>query len=271
MKLDIIIPSFRDARIIRTIASIRANTFYPQTRLLIIDGGSDEPLLAEIGQELRTSDILISEPDKGIFDALNKGLDHCTSDFIYWLGSDDFINPDFDFQVALDQFEDDQVVGVVGKTYYFDEGGITRPLYYREYTLNSYKNGRHIPHFSSIWKRDFIGELRFDLQYWISSDYDFFFRLFERLKDRRVIALEDVLVYMQEGGNSSRDVKRQLEGVQQLREIHQKHTNFIGGIKFVLLRYMIKIKLKVGFKLQGKAPIIDHLSKIALSRHSQRP
>ena len=88
-RLDIIVPSFKDPRILVTIASIRRFDDDDLTRIIIVDGGSDEELLGKIKALLNSDDILIAEPDKGIFDALNKGLRACTSEFVGWLGSDD--------------------------------------------------------------------------------------------------------------------------------------------------------------------------------------
>lgn len=258
--LDVIIPSFKDDRIIRTISSLKVNNFYSSMRLIIIDGDSGEEFINQLQKQIRADDILISERDKGIFDALNKGLDLATNEYIYWLGSDDFVSPSFDFEKSLENAAIGNDPGFVARTHYFNNKGVTRPLYYNRITLSDYKRGVHVPHFSSVWKREIIGELRFVLEYKIASDYDFFFRLLA--KCQKVSVLNENLVYMQEGGNSSRGFRQRLKGTKELFNIHRSHTNTLSGIYFVFRRYYLKITLKIRKKDLSGVDIIEDLSAI---------
>src|ERR1700722_18695786 len=88
-RLSIILPSYNDARVERAIRSIRCFDDAQIVRIILIDGGSNRETLELIRRSLTPADVLVSEPDKGIFDALNKGLDLCETQFIGWLGSDD--------------------------------------------------------------------------------------------------------------------------------------------------------------------------------------
>lgn len=72
--LSIIIPSFNDLRILRAIESVRRFDDVGQASIVVVDGGSKPEVVAKIAEYLTADDILISEPDKGIFDALNKVL-----------------------------------------------------------------------------------------------------------------------------------------------------------------------------------------------------
>ena len=108
--IDVIIPSFNDKRIINTIKTIKnfevlnnINIF----KLIIIDGGSDFILTTLIKNNISTNDLLLIERDNGIFDALNKGLNAATNDFIWWIGSDDLLNiniPNYYFEFFLLMF-----------------------------------------------------------------------------------------------------------------------------------------------------------------------
>ncbi len=266
--IDVIIPSFKDKRIIRSILSIKASESADQFRIIIVDGGSGQEFVDEIKPYLRENDILNSEPDKGIFDALNRGLDLATSEYIFWIGSDDFINPSFDFVSALEALEQSDVAGIVGRTHYFNPTGLTRPLYYKKISLSTYKRGVHVPHFSSIWKKEAIGELRFDLKYRIASDYDYFFLLLKQIGNDRVITIDESLTYMQEGGNSSRSIPQRLKGTKELFRIHVSHTNVVMGVFFVIARYWLKISLKLRNRKFRDTHIVGDLSDVLLKTGS---
>ncbi len=91
-RLSIIIPSFQDARILNTIRSVQRFDDLGCVEIIVVDGGSDGALLARCKALLTDKDTLISEPDKGIFDAFNKGLRVVAGDCIGWLGSDDIFS-----------------------------------------------------------------------------------------------------------------------------------------------------------------------------------
>lgn len=88
-RLSIIIPSYNDPRIVEAMRSVRRFDDTGCVRLIVIDGASKQAVKDLITPLLGPDDLFMSEPDRGIFDALNKGLDHCTTEFIGWLGSDD--------------------------------------------------------------------------------------------------------------------------------------------------------------------------------------
>ena len=90
--LTIIVASYNDPRIVRTIKSIRDFDDNNKVSILVVDGGSDSAIVELISSNLTDIDLLISEPDQGVFDALNKGLDACSSEYIGWLGADDFFS-----------------------------------------------------------------------------------------------------------------------------------------------------------------------------------
>ena len=72
--ISIILPSFNDHRILRSIKSIINFDDTNEVEIVLIDGGSKESLKNNIKRNLRESDQFIYEKDDGIFDAINKGL-----------------------------------------------------------------------------------------------------------------------------------------------------------------------------------------------------
>ena len=90
MNVSVVTVSYNSASTIRdTIESVLAQD-YTDIEYLVIDGGSDDrtvDIVSEYGDRI---DVLVSEPDKGIYDAMNKGIRNSTGDLIGMLNSDDF-------------------------------------------------------------------------------------------------------------------------------------------------------------------------------------
>lgn len=89
LKLSIIIPSYNQGRYIEeTILSI-INQNYPDKELIIIDGGSSDNSVDIIKKYEKHISYWVSEADEGQSDAINKGLNHATGDFVAWMNADD--------------------------------------------------------------------------------------------------------------------------------------------------------------------------------------
>jgi len=242
MYIDIIIPTLNDFRISRTFSSIKKNNLYHKLKLIIIDGGSSDKYITLLNSNLRQQDTLISENDNGIFDALNKGILNSTSDIVYWLGSDDFINPDFDFQQVFDFYKKDKNLALLSyRTIYFKNNKITRNIEFNNPTLSKYIYGNHFPHFSTFIRGSLCRKFQFNLEYKIASDYDFFFYF---LKNKfKCLSFPKTLVYVEEGGNSNFLPNNLVE----LFKILKKHTNFIIAFIGITLRYFFKIISKISY------------------------
>ena len=92
-KISIVMPSYNQAKFIeRSILSV-LNQNYPNTELIIVDGGSKDGTDKIIKKYQDFISLWISEKDQGQSDALNKGFKHCTGEIYGWLNSDDIYLP----------------------------------------------------------------------------------------------------------------------------------------------------------------------------------
>ncbi|MDU8914003.1 glycosyltransferase [Aestuariicoccus sp. MJ-SS9] len=78
----------------RCIDSVRAQT-YPNVEYIVVDGNSPQETLDILRANEDFIDYYVSEPDKGIYSAMNKGIELARGDYICLLNSDDFYDPDF--------------------------------------------------------------------------------------------------------------------------------------------------------------------------------
>jgi glycosyltransferase involved in cell wall biosynthesis len=87
--LSIIIPSFRQEQELRgALESIQAQSFR-DFEILIMDGGSGDSVKRVVDEFTQLPIHYISEPDNGIYDAMNKGIDQSTGKYLYFIGCDD--------------------------------------------------------------------------------------------------------------------------------------------------------------------------------------
>ena len=94
LKISIITVSYNAAATIeRTILSVIRQT-YPHMEYIVIDGGSTDGTVDIIRKYEDQIAYWVSEPDQGIYDAMNKGIRRATGDYIYFLGADDWLRDD---------------------------------------------------------------------------------------------------------------------------------------------------------------------------------
>ena len=89
-KVSIIVPSFNQGGCIEKLIRSVIIQNYPNKELIIIDGGSTDQALDVIKKYENFIAYWISETDQGIFDAMNKGIQKSTGDWLYFIGCDDY-------------------------------------------------------------------------------------------------------------------------------------------------------------------------------------
>jgi glycosyltransferase len=211
MKISVVMVSYDSAATIGlAIESFLAQT-HPDKELIIVDGASRDRTL-EIIDAFRGPDIVVvSEPDRGIYDAMNKGLDRFTGDAVGFLNSDNR----FSDQGALAAIADglarsDIVYGDLDFVKDHASREVTRRWRSTPYRRGSFRRGWMPPHPTVYCTRRVIERVgKFDLAYEIASDYDYMLRAFE-LSDFSARPLDRVLVDMLQGGRSTAGIRSYL-------------------------------------------------------------
>ena len=95
----------------KTIESVISQTFFSHIHYIIIDGGSTDgskELIESVSDKLY---YWVSEPDTGIYNAMNKGLEHCDGDYVLFLNSADILSSDDVIEKVLPELDCDIVYG----------------------------------------------------------------------------------------------------------------------------------------------------------------
>jgi len=222
--------------------SVYAQT-YQDLEHIIQDGGSTDGTLDAIEASSVPQTLLVSEPDHGIYDAINRGIARARGDVIGLMHSDDvFAAPDVLSKVAA-CFQDDTVDGVYGDLTYVaahDPGRVIRYWKSGEYTPAKLARGWMPPHPTLYLRREVFERWGlYDRSFQIAADYDAMLRYL--CKGQVQLAyIPEVLVAMRVGGESNKSFGRI---VQKSREDYRAIcTNGVGGVSTLFMKNASKIK-----------------------------
>lgn len=243
MKISIVTATYNSAKTIQhTIDSLLSQS-YTDWEHIIIDGASGDDTLTIVRQnEPQYANRLryISEKDDGIYNAINKGIDMATGDVIGILNSDDILADNDVLQQIADTFEKTQAQVVYGDLVYCKGDTIVRYWKSNAFNYKQLKFGWMPAHPTFYCRREIYDTLgHYDEHLHISADYDFMLRTLTH--NYRAVYLPKVLVKMQMGGISNRDLKsmriKRSEDVYALRHNHIGYgwlTIFVKNIRKIM-------------------------------------
>ena len=207
MKTSIITVCYNSAStIINTLHSV-AQQSNSNIEHVVIDGGSKDGTVDLVRQHGTHVSTLVSEPDRGIYDAMNKGLRASSGDLICFLNADDRYSHTEVLASVSQQMEHENLDALLGDVAFFHADAPDRMV--RRYRSARFKPERlgwgWMPSHPALFVRravfDRVGPFRTDLK--IAGDYDWVVRAF-KAADLRYQYRSEVLVHMQIGGISTR-------------------------------------------------------------------
>jgi glycosyltransferase involved in cell wall biosynthesis len=208
MKISVVTVCFNSAATIgRTLESFFAQT-HANKELVIIDGGSRDDTLEVVRAFPTESVLVISEPDRGIYDAMNKGLACFTGDAVGFLNSDDrFKDADALGSIAETLAQYDIAYGDLDFVRCHETRKVVRRWRTKPWQKGAFRHGWMPAHPTFYCRREVIEAVGFfDLRYRVAADYDHMLRAME-LHDFRAASTGRVLVDMLQGGESTSGLK----------------------------------------------------------------
>ena len=194
----------------RTLDSIRNQT-YPHIEHLIVDGASKDDTFRIAQQYKATSPhevIIQSEPDKGLYDAMNKGLQKASGDYIVFLNAGDSLYAPDTIQTVVQCAEGGAAV-IYGDTAITDGDG--RFLHLRRHrppkvlTWRSFKKGMLVCHQAFYARLDIASQFPYDLKYRHSADVDWCIRVMKEAEHRGLplVNANVIVANFEEGGDTT--------------------------------------------------------------------
>ena len=199
---------FNDVRVARALDSILSQRHGHELELIVIDAGSNHGTLEVLEAYRDRISTLVSEPDKGIYDGMNKGIARATGDIIGILNADDRYFDNSVIASVAEAFHDDGVDACYGDMVYTDSSD--KVVRYWKTGPGSWLKwyfGWMPPHPTFFVKRNVYERFGvFDLRYSIASDYELMLRLLLKYRVNAAY-IERVLVKMTPGGTSNSSLK----------------------------------------------------------------
>lgn len=239
----------------RTFRSVEAQA-YPRIEHLIVDGGSTDHTLSIVRQYVERNTQpqhnirIVSESDKGLYDAMNKAITMCEGDYIVFLN-------------AGDKLHDNNTIEELVKTIDWEHRGANPAIVYGETDLvdadgkfvrhrrlqapeklnaHSFLSGMLVCHQSFYVRTDLAKQVRYDLSYRFSADYDWCVRLLQRAERRRMRIVNTHLIltdYLNEGLTTKNHRKSLIERFRIMKR-HYGTFHAIGAHLWFVVRGVVK-------------------------------
>jgi glycosyltransferase len=245
MKISIITVTKNSARTLdRTMRSV-VNQIHPDVEHLVKDAGSTDTT-RELAQAANSSAIIINQPDRGIYDAMNQGFAASTGDVVAFLNSDDHYADErvlADIATAFDRTGADYVYGDVEMT--DAQGTVVRRWVTTEAGLRPLRAAQ-IPHPALFIRRSVLAQLPgpFDPSYRISADLKQQLLFINRLRVKGHY-LPRTLTVMEIGGASTGGLRAYLRGWLESRRAYNE-VEGRGGCLYVVRKVLSKLP---GFRM----------------------
>lgn len=214
MKISIITVCYNSEETITdTIASV-ASQQYSNREHIIVDGASRDGTM-DIVKHAPSVARFVSEPDSGIYDAMNKGLKLATGDVIGLLNADDFYANDTILSQVAEVFKDPDVHACYADLVYVDQCDTSRVIRYwksRDFKPGLFKRGWMPAHPTFFVRKKIYDELGdFDLEFKLQADFELTMRFLEIYRIRSKY-IPSVFIKMRIGGVSNSSLKNIIKG-----------------------------------------------------------
>jgi len=213
----------------KTIKSVVTQS-YPNIEYIIIDGASTDGTQGIVKNYENQLTHFQSEPDKGIYDAMNKGIQAVTGDWINFMNAGDYFYDENAVEKIISH-EKNTVSLLYCDVFVQRNNELIIRQHKPIFQYGLYNNICHQAVFYNLKK---LGILQFDTQYKISADFDFLLKLATKEKGRFYQHIPEPLVVYQSGGLSEN---------QALKALEERKTQFKSHIKNPVIKFWNQVNL----------------------------
>lgn len=209
LKLSLITVAYNSLPTLQsTVASVLSQKL-PNLEYIVIDGASTDGTMEWLAKNNEGITKWVSEKDKGIYDAMNKGLSMATGNIVGFIHADDLFANSEVLTEVVQFFKKKNIDLLYGDLEYISDKEPFKVVRYWKsgsFSISKLRKGWMPPHPTVYFKRDLIAlHGGFDVSYLISADYEWLLRVLKR--ELKVGYLPKVMVQMRLGGASNRSLK----------------------------------------------------------------
>lgn len=241
VKISVITAVFNNHETVGAALDSVLSQSHPQVEVIVIDGMSTDGTRDVLDGYSKRIDIYLCEPDDGIYDALNKGIELATGDVVGFLHADDLMADEGVLARVAEAFADPTIEAVYGNLVYVrrdDEMQIVRTWTAGAFEPDKLGWGWMPPHPTFYVRREVYQRLgAFDATYRIAADYDCMLRFLTR--GVRVAYVPHLLVRMRVGGVSNRSISNMV--VKSSEDFRTLRSHGLGGVRGLLGKNLRKL------------------------------
>lgn len=221
MKVSIITITYNSAVTLKETIESVVNQTYSDIEYIVVDGLSQDNTLSIVNNYKDKISKVVSEKDKGLYDALNKGINLATGDLVGILHSDDFYTHPQVIEHVVKALQEDNADAVYADLYYVDRNDTSK--IFRKWKSGHYKHGMFYkgwmpPHPTFFAKKSCYQKFgMFNLNFKSAADYELLLRLIHK-HQIKLAYLPEFIIKMRVGGKSNQSFSNRLKANQEDRK-----------------------------------------------------
>ncbi|HOW82094.1 MAG TPA: glycosyltransferase family 2 protein [Spirochaetota bacterium] len=235
-----------EANIERTIKSVLSQT-YPFIQYIIIDGSSNDGTLNVIEKYSPHIDLIISEHDEGIYDAMNKGVNNATGEWVFFLNSGDEFHDEHVLS-KLSRYFPGNISLIFGDVIVIESDG-KRVIQKHKKMSRHFLLKKTICHQSILFKKELFSQIGlFNTDYNIKADYDWLLRYYFKNKKNSLYINLEVTRFLKGGFSDDANKDR----IEKMRLVKEYFTSWEYLFMFILNSRALLLKNSAYFHKSSK-------------------
>lgn len=210
---------------------------------IVIDGASVDSTVSLVKDAGIENTVLVSEPDKGLYDAMNKAIDRACGQYLIFLNAGDAFSSPHTLELLADKARENADV-IYGQTQLVDSKGcvvgmrhLTAP---RNLNWKSFKDGMLVCHQAFVARRKLCPH--YDIQYRFSADYDWCIKVLKQSQRTAYVGDEPIISYLSEGLTTENHKKSLRERYRIMCHYYGTLPTMLRHVKFAFRHLMRKFK-----------------------------
>ncbi len=244
MKITIITVCYNAANTIEdTIVSVESQN-YKNIEYIVIDGASDDGTADILRRHTKNITHWVSEPDKGIYDAMNKGLFLATGDIVGFLNADDIYASEDVLSIIAQEMTDNNIEACYSDLMYVKKNDASTTVRYWkscDFDEKLYKTGWCPPHLTFFARKSVYNHLgNFDTRFKLAADFDLLLR-FLQVNRINTKYLPFVSVKMRMGGATNNSIKNIIKQNIEILQSYKKYDLKISIPYFLIQKSCARV------------------------------
>jgi len=265
MRVTIVMPVYNGEQYIEYAIKSIINQSHKNIQLILVDGGSTDGTMDIVNKYADAFEVIISEKDKGMYDAINKGFSHADGELMLWLNSDDYLFENAIKTAVMIMKKYPHVKWLKGRNAYLDQNNLIRKIgcFHSSYN-NLIKEGFYrsdgvgsIMQETTFWHRDLYSQAgnHINTDYKVASDYELWVRF---AKYETLYNINTLLgAFRQHDAQLSADVGRYEEECNSIKKIAPFKLFFLKKFRYFFYLYaMFDRKNKIVIAENGETYIL---------------